>query len=73
MINEKLTPSEIMDEFPQLKEFSFDSAFIGKLLKAGFLRGTYNRSSRVSEIKKESLFELLNYRNSVQDKNKIEL
>jgi len=69
-----LTPAECIEAFPQLKTvFRWDAKCLGVFLSRGLLKGTYNLTKNISYIQVESLQELVNYRNSMLEKNKVKL
>ena len=61
---EMLTPSQILDKYPELKKkFGWTAKDIGLLLKNKLLQGHYNHSLRKSMITEDSLKSLIRFAN----------
>ena len=70
---EYLTPSQVIDKYPELEQkFGWTAKDIGLFLKNKLLQGHFNHSSRKSMIREDSLKKLIQYANS-QIENQIVL
>ena len=59
-----LTPSQIIEKYPELEQkFGWSAKDIGLLLKNKLLQGHYNHSLRKSMIKEDSLKSLIRFAN----------
>ena len=62
--NEMLTPSQVIEKYPELEQkFGWTAKDIGLLLKNKLLQGHYNHSLRKSMIKEDSLKNLIQFAN----------
>jgi hypothetical protein len=69
--NRKLSPSEVIDEYPQLnKQFNFLPQDIGRLIRLKILNG-YIYSEGSALIQEQSIIDLISFINEQIDKNKI--
>ena len=61
----KLTPSELIDKYPQVADkWGWDARFIGNLLSYKVLDGSYNRTNKVSLVAESSFIELMTFLNN---------
>lgn len=61
---EYLTPSQIIEKYPELEQkLGWTSKDVGLLLKNKLLQGHYNHSLRKSMIKEDSLKKLVDFAN----------
>ena len=71
---EYLTPSQVIEKYPELEmKFGWTAKDIGLFLKNKLLQGHYNHSSRKSMIKEESLIRLIAFANEQIDKQKVHI
>lgn len=69
--NRKLSPSEVIDAYPQLnKQFNFLPQDIGRLIRLKILNG-YIYSEGSALIQEQSIIDLISFINEQIDKNKI--
>jgi len=62
--DDMLTPSQILEKYPELKQkFGWTAKDIGLLLKNKLLQGHYNHSLRKSMITEDSLKSLIRFAN----------
>ena len=70
----QLTPAEIMEKYPDLKEkLNWGEKELGLFLKCKLLDGFYDRQRRVSFINEKSLIRLTEFTNDNLDKMKVKL
>ena len=66
------TPSEIINEYPELKHKHYwTPGIIGSMLKCNLLSGYYDRSRRTAVIDIASVLELINFVNNKMESQKI--
>ena len=70
---QEFTPSELVEKYPQLEQIGFKKNVLGILLSVGLLKGTKNRSLKVSYIDPDSLESLLQYRSTIIDLQKVSI
>ncbi len=71
---EYLTPSQIIDKYPELEQkFGWTAKEMGLFLKNKLLQGHYNHSSRKSMIKEDSIIRLIGFANEQIDKQKVHI
>jgi len=69
--NRRLSPTECIEEYPQLNsKLNWLPQDIGRLVRMKLLDG-YVLNEGGSIIKEESLIQLINYMNSLTEKNKV--
>ncbi|MHB8260455.1 MAG: hypothetical protein ACYDCN_08550 [Bacteroidia bacterium] len=62
--NEMLTPSQVIEKYPELEQkFGWTAKDIGLMLKNKLLQGHYNHSLRKSMITEDSLKSLIRFAN----------
>jgi hypothetical protein len=71
---EYLTPSQVIEKFPELEQkFGWTAKDIGLFLKNKLLQGHYNHSLRKSMIKEDSLIRLVRFANEQIEKQKVNI
>ena len=71
---EYLTPSQIIDKYPELEQkFGWTAKEMGLFLKNKLLQGHYNHSSRKSMIKEDSIIRLIAFANEQIEKQKVHI
>lgn len=71
---EYLTPSQIIEKYPELEQkFGWTAKDMGLFLKNKLLQGHYNHSSRKSMIKEDSIIRLIAFANEQIDKQKVHI
>ncbi len=74
MQTDYLTPSQIIEKYPELTlKFGWTAKDIGVFLKNKLLQGHYNHSSRKSMIKEDSLRKLIRFANEQIESQKVTL
>ena len=69
-----LTPSEILDKYPDMEEkLGWGKKELGLFLKCNLLEGFYCRSMRRSMIKEESIFKLVTFANAAIENQKFDM
>jgi hypothetical protein len=69
-----LTPAQVIEKYPELEEkFGWSAKEIGLFLKARFLEGFYNHSTRKSMIREDSIFMLVKFANEQIEKQKVNI
>jgi hypothetical protein len=69
---EYLTPSQVIEKYPELEQkFGWSAKELGVFLKNKLLQGHYNHSSRKSMIKEESLKKLIRFANDQIENQKV--
>lgn len=69
---ELLTPSEVIEKYPDLaQKFGWTAKDIGLFLKNKLLQGHYNHSLRKSMIKEESVIRLVIFANQQIENQKV--
>ena len=69
-----LTPSDIMEKFPELNhKHNWSANLIGSFLKCNLLKGYYDRSRKVSMIEESSVLDLIHFLNNKIESQKIKL
>lgn len=71
---EYLTPTEIIDKYPELRlHFGWSAKDIGLLFKFRLLHGYYDPTRRKAMIKEDSVRKLVRYANEQIENQKIKL
>jgi len=74
MRKDMLTPSEVIEKYPELThKFGWTAKEIGLFLKGKLLQGHYNHSMRKSMIKEDSIIRLVCFANEQIDKQKVNI
>ena len=69
---EYLTPSQVIEKYPELEQkFGWSAKELGVFLKNKLLQGHYNHSSRKSMIKEDSLKKLIRCANDQIENQKV--
>lgn len=69
---EYLTPSQVIEKYPELEQkFGWSAKDLGVFLKNKLLQGHYNHSSRKSMIREDSLRKLIRFANDQIDNQKV--
>lgn len=69
---EYLTPSQVIEKYPELEQkFGWTAKDIGLFLKNKLLQGHYNHSSRKSMIREDSLKKLIRFANEQIENQKV--
>ncbi len=69
---EYLTPSQVIDKYPELEQkFGWSAKDLGVFLKNKLLQGHYNHSVRKSMIVEDSLKKLIRFANEQIDNQKV--
>ena len=70
----KLTPTEILQKYPQLQaQWHWKTQDIGTFLRCKLLLGHYDTQRRVTMIDEASLMELIEFTNHSLDKYKVNI
>jgi hypothetical protein len=66
-----LTPTQVIEKYPELEGFGWSAKEIGMFLKSRLLDGYYNHSLRKSMIEEDSIGKLVDFANDLIETQKV--
>jgi len=70
-VHNYLTPEELIQKYPEVKDIGWTSSKIGVFFNAGLLQGRHCKKEKRSLIRESSFIDLIDYYNAVTARNQL--